>query len=364
MFYLALIILTCYYFIALVNITFPIKLSRKTMIFIWVCYIISLSVIGYYIVPNQDLDLYRMYRDIDNLRTGITTIYNTPFLLNNLIYMIVSKTNYNGWYAVISVVIIGGLELALIKEIYSKNKIVSGKALALYLLGCNANSFFVYLFIGRSFVVAAIYVYAYYIWKERNKIVFWILIFSSCFIHALGIVLLVFTIAYDFAKKKQSRGVNVLMIAIVFATAYVLSTDLPGRFFETINLEYFSLLQDKYHSYSLRGIEFQQGREMLFRALNMLYMLICIFYLWRKNNNKHMIWGFFIMITFACFNFSIIFERMPYVLGIALLPVLNDVLITSKGIMKKSFILFGAIILIMQTIWGIYEASLWLDFGI
>lgn len=363
LFNLSLSILACYYLIAFLLIVLPIKAAKNSIFFIWVCYVISLSIIGYYIVPSPSLDLYRIYEDIDNLRLGITTIFDSPFFLNNLIYWIVSKTDYNGWYAFISMMLIGGLELSIIKEYSSRYKI-NTKAAALYFFGCNANAFIVYLFIGRSFLVAALYVYAFYVWKEKKKKIFWLLALACCFIHSLGVVLLLLTLIYEFTKGKKTKRISVLMIVAIFIIAYLLSTDLPERILGIFNLDYFSFLQDMYQSYSLRGIEFQQGREMLFRTLNMLYMLICILYLWHKGNNRHMVWGFFIMITFVSFNFSIIFERMPYVIGVASFPVLNDVFSISKGIMKKSIVMIGALVLISQTIWGIYEAWLWLDFSI
>lgn len=363
MFYLALGILACYYLIILLLIVLPIKVSKNTILFMWVCHIISLAIIGYHIIPSPSLDLYRMYIEIDDLRVGSTTIFDSPFLLNNLIYWIVSKTNHNGWFAFISVVLIGGLELCIIKEYIRNNKIVT-KAVALYFLGCNSNSFIVYLFIGRSFLVAAIFVWAFYVLKEKNKKLFWLSTFACCLIHALGIILLLFAFTYEVVKKKKSKRINVLMVVIAFVIVYLLNTDLPEHILGMINLDYFSILQEKYQAYAIRGIEFQQRREMIFRTLNLSYILFCVFYLWRKGNSRHEIWGFFILITFAGYNFSILFERMPYVVGIAMLPILNDFLLVSKGILKKSVVIVGAFILISQTIWGVYETWAWLDFAI
>ena len=362
MFYIALVTLGSFYFFSLVLIIFPIKVSKNTLLYVWGCHILALAIMGYYIIPEPELDLYRLFQEIDGIRLGKNNVVNnSPFLILNIIYWFVSKTANNAWYPFFSILFIGGLEFCIIKNFVSNTNQYTTKITALYFLGCNANGFLVYPFSGRAFLVAALFVYAYYMWNTSNKKMFWILALICCLIHILGFVLVLFTILYEFIKLTKIN--NISFICILFI-AILLNTDLPLLFLELVELDYFNLLHLKYQAYLIRGLEFQQPIEMFFRTINLIYALICLWYLRKVGNKAYAIWEFFILITLCSFNFGIIYERMPFVIGIAMLPVLNAFFLKLKRPVNSIMFYAWACIWSAQIMWGIRETWAWLTFAV
>lgn len=359
MFYIALLILSFFYFFSLTVITFPIRVSRNVFLYIWACYVFALAVIGYYIEPSAELDLFRMYNTINELRAGQATVLDSsPFLILNVMYWLVSQTENNSWYAVLSILIIGSLEFAIINK-YIQNGAYVPKIFALFFLGCNANGFIVYTFIGRSFLVAVVFVYAYYVWRDVDKKIFWGLTIVCCLIHILGLVFMLFSILYELTMSHKLIRYGCILCIII-----ILHTNIPLQLFSLIPGEYSSLVLEKYQAYSIRGFEFQQPVEMWFRTINLLYALICLLYLQHIGNTQYEIWIFFTIITFCGFNFSIIYERMPFVIGVAMLPILQAIFMNVKRPVNAIIYYTLACIWFGQTLWGIREAYAWLSFNV
>lgn len=362
MFYLALVMIAVIALITVTATALPIRIKSSGFICIWLVYVLGMSIIAYYIEPSPSLDLYRIYQEIDAFRSGSRTIFDSPMIILNLVYWLVSKTNYNGWYSFISVLLTGLLQLNVIRN-YIKNNEYSSRAICLSFLACNSGCFVVYLFIGRSSFVAALFVYAYYIWHGKNRKVFWILMLCGSLIHTLGLILSLLTIVYDISFIKKSKRMYILTFTIVLAMGYVLQSDFSFLILERIGTGYGQMLSEKWRAYSIRGIEFQQQQEMMFRFISTFFLLISVLYLHYKKDSTYDLFAYFVMVMYAGFNISIIFERMPYVVCMASLPILNETFMKMKR-GRLLYLYIGAMIFLMVNVWGLYEASLWLDFRI
>lgn len=362
MFYLSVGVLASIFFATMVLLVCPVNLSKKQVLLFWQIYVIALAVLGFHINPGPLLDLYKAYQEIDLYRSGSISITNSPLILLNMFYWFVSKTNHNGWHVFIAVVVWGRCIGGILKEYIYKNKYYT-KAIILYFLAINGGCFIVHLLSGiRCSLATAIWGYAYYVWYKKNKKVFYCIMISTVFLHLFGGILLGLTVLYEYVLKKKNkyRIVSIILIAGFFI---ITNTNIMLYVLECFSGQYAEFLLDKWKAYAIRNYEFQQGREMMLRILGAFYFGICIFLTKAKNKTDNYIIWWFIVFMFVGFKMSILFERLPYAIGIGVLPLLNNIMkINSKP--KKFFLTYaGALVLYAQVVWGIYEVMIWMDFA-
>lgn len=341
---------------------YPVRLTVKQATGVWMLFIFTLASLGFLVEPSPELDLYRMYIEIDEFRDGSRKIFDSPLFAMNIIYWLVSHTNNNGWL-VFGTVVVWGLCIREILKQYLRNNTYNSKAVILYFFAANAGCFVVYLISGiRSTLTAAIWCYAYFIWYDRKQWIYYLLVLSSVFIHVFGLILLGLTFLYYFLQRKKSMSAYLITFFIIMVIGYILNNSSSLPFLSSAGIRYVDFVLDKIRVYSIRGYEFQQTREFLHRIMNGGFLLICLLHLHRKGEMKYEIFGFFILVMFAGYNMSILFERMPYVLGICTLPIINASVLTSKKIGKLVFISLGTVVFGLQLLWGVYETSIWINF--
>lgn len=362
MFYVARVLLIICLIVVLFGIVFPIKMSKIQLSILWFTYIISLAVIGYFINPGTSLDLYRMYMEINGFRAGSNTIFKSPMIITNFLYWLVSKTNNNGWLVVIGV-LIWGICIQRILAKYLDTHDYETRAVILYFLAANAGCFVIYLLSGiRCSLASAVWVYAYMKWYKEKKWKYYIFAGLTIFIHMLGLVLITFTEIYRVLQKKKNIWTYIAAFTTIALIGLFLNTDLGVRIVSMYNFGYAQFVTEAWNAYLLRGYEFQQQREMMFRIISGILYLLLVVQLHISKNRENEIWGFYILVMFAGFNMSILFERLPYVLGIASLPIINESALSKKGVSKVCFYVVFAIFTILQILWGVYEMSIWFDF--
>lgn len=344
-------------------IFFPVRMTRGQLIGFWTIYIILLAVFGFHIDPGYELDLYRIYKEIDAFRAGQSSITDSSMIIMNIVYWIIAKTNDNGWLVVITVLIWGACVGKVTSE-YLRSHRYDTRAVVLYYLAANGGCFVFYLLTNiRCSIVFAVWLYAYFIWYKRKRWVYYVLTVLMIFIHSVGILVMGLTLLYHFLKSKNRiRGYVITFVAILFIGYLLNNTEIVGNILSSMGTSYASYLSEKWQAYSIRGIEFQQGREMMFRILSSLLYFVLLIELHLKGNREYEIFGFFIMVMYVGINMSIIFERFPYLLGLSALPILNESSMTKRGIKKKIFYIGTFAILFGQIIWSIYEIMLWVNF--
>lgn len=343
---------------------FPIRLTKKQLGILWMIYIVSLATMAFFIELPQGIDLYRMYKKVDAFRSSGESVVFSAEVLVDIMYWLTAKTNENGWL-VFFIIIAFGICVKHIIYTYLDENSYTTKAVVLYFLAVNAGVFVVYLLTGvRSTLVAALWCYAYFKWYNKKKSVYYIIVGCSMFLHLLGLILLVLTWVYEILQKRKNMFSYIVTFGVILIIGYVLNSNIGIDFLASFSSDFTQFVGQKWQAYSNRGHEFQQGWELRFRIINSLYLLACLVFLHLKGNKKNQIFGFFILVMYAGFNMSILFERMPYVLGIASLPIINESINEAKKIGRILIGGMGIMIIGLQVCWGIYESYLWLDFGI
>lgn len=354
-------------FFLLVCMICPIRLTIRQIRGLWLIQIIAVACLSYLIKPGFSLDLYRIYNQINLFRDGRAEIFDTPFFVLNFFYWLVSKTPNNGWFPFFGVLIFGLFADGILKN-YLETNYYATKAVMLYFLASYGGFFVIYLLAGvRSVVVAAVWVYAYQKYFKNNKKRFFLIVTPTIFIHLLAIVLLVIVLLYSFCERKNTFKSYIIAIIIVGVVGYTLNSDIILSLIGRNNSAYLMMFSENWKAYRIRDYQFQQTGELILRAVTAIYYLVCSLYLSYKGNKKNNIIIFIVAIMFVGFNMSILFERLPYVLGIASLPILNEVT-TIQSDDKNSIVIsyllfiFGAIVIGAQFVWGVRECVLWLDF--
>lgn len=341
---------------------FPIHLTKKQIIVLWMIYIFSLAIIGYHIKPSYDMDLYKLFAEIDGFRAGTKKIFDSPLFITNILFWIVSKTYNNGWLVFLAV-IIWGLCIKGILNYYLNETECSLQAVVLYFLAANGGCFIIHLLSGiRCSLAVSIWCYAYFKWYKNKKKFYFCVASMTVFIHTIGIILIGLTILFYVLLRKKSIGAYFITFLSVLFCGYLLNTVQENDWLSSFNISYFNLLAEKLKAYAIRGYEFQQMRELLLRVFGSIYLFMCVAFLHFKRNTKYEIVGFFILVMFAGFNMSILFERMPYALGILALPIINESMIESKALGKFVIGYMGAMFFGAQVLWGVYEISIWINF--
>lgn len=342
---------------------FPIKLRSNQLILSWMIFIVALATMGLFIDPGRELDLYRIYGEINLVRAGNMSLADTPYKLVWVMYWLVSKTNRNGWI-VFMTVILWGICIAKIMQNYLRDNKYLTRNIIIYLLAALGGCFVVHLLSGiRCALAAAIWSYAYMNCYSTNKKKYYLLGCVSLLLHSLGGILLLGTLIYEILQKRKSIWSYVLCFGVIVLLGFVLNNIQMFSGFISNNSIYGELIGNKIASYSIRGADYQQSRELLFRIITSIYLFVCIYLLHRKGNTKYEIIGFFILVMYAGYNMSILFERMPYVLGICSLPIINETFYVKKNGKTVFFYGVGILVFTLQIMWGIYETVSWLHFS-
>lgn len=344
----------------------PFRTSYKAISRLWIIYIIAFAALAYHCEPSPSTDLYRLYQEIDTFRYGNASIFGGPYIVMNLVYWIVAKFPSNGWFPVFTILIWGFCTQGIVKK-YTKNRPFPTRQVIMYYLAANGGVFVVYLISGnRSTMVASLWCYAYYSWYEKEKSKYYIVMAVCAFVHLLTLILVGLTLLFGILNRRKSAVSYVITFGVVIVIGYVISSDMShiAALFGTGGI-YFENLYSKILVYSNRDSSFQQGREMMLRIIGALYLFLCIILLHKEGNKKYDIIGFLILIMFAGFKMSILFERMPYVLGCACLPILIDLMSNKHRKEVNNIVLrnVGFVVFLAQAAWGAYETILWLDFA-
>lgn len=341
----------------------PIRISNKQISVFWIMFIVLFAYVGFHVNPTPDLDIYRIYRYIDNYREGnITSIFATPTFIMNIVYWLIAHLKNNGWFVSLTIIIWGMLINGIFRQ-YSKKKIIVHQSVFIYFLASLGSFFVVYLISGSWCSIAVtLWAYAYYRWSEHKKWLFYVIGIMSIFIHSTGIVLMIFTIIFQVLQRKHNFKSYFFVFIAIVALGYVLNNPEIMKFTSKAGFSYGILISEKINAYSMRGVEFQQVRELLFRIVTSLFLLFSIGYLHLKNNMKNEIFGFFILVMFAGYNMSILFERIPYLLGVCSLPIFNETIMESKKGWNYFYIIMSLLLFGLQVAWGCYETKEWITF--
>ena len=74
-------------------------MTRGQLIGFWTIYIILLAVFGFHIDPGYELDLYRIYKEIDAFRAGQSSITDSSMIINEYCILDYSQKQMtmDGW---------------------------------------------------------------------------------------------------------------------------------------------------------------------------------------------------------------------------------------------------------------------------
>lgn len=350
LFYVTTILLFLYLLFMLLCIIFPIKLSVRAVINFWWFGIILFAIFAFYLDPIDSWDLSRLYRTVDYFRYGNAKITDDIFIVQNVLFWLVSKTGDNGWLVFIAILAWGGFVGGVIKQDIQSNK-YSTQAILIGFLSAYSAHYIIYLVSGiRSALVASMWVYAYFRWYKENKVMYYGIMITGGLIHLISPILMVLTFTYHLIRQKGKWWNYILVIVAVFIIGYVVNNNF-GDFFLRFNNDYMQMIGMKWNLYAdykneLRG-------EGFFRVLTLFTYLVCVYYLHKKGKQEYDIVGFITLIAFAGNNMDILINRLPYAIGVAAVPMINETVMTEQYGRRKLWLIVIGVPVALKFLWGL-----------
>lgn len=348
--YITAFLLLLYVMVIFCCIVFPVKFSPRTIVCFWWIGIILMAVFVFYLDPINGWDLNLLYRWVDDFRFGYSKITDNIFIVQNLILWLVSKTNDNGWLVFLAVIFWGACVSGVIKEYIYNNK-YNTQAILIGFLSAYSAHYIIYLVSGiRSALVTAMWVYAYYRWYKKSRGIYYGIMIAGMLIHLISPILMTLTFVYHLVRQKGKKWNYILVFAAIFVVGFFINNDF-SELFLGFNNEYMQMIGMKWSLYT--DYENQLRGEGFFRALTLVVYLVCVIYLHRKGNPKYDIIGFFILVAFAGNNMDILINRLPYALGIAAIPVINETVIVARSGKRELWLAAIGGPVVLKFMWGL-----------
>lgn len=316
----------------------------------WWTGIILLAAFSFYLNPIESWDLSRLYAAVDAYRYGNAKITDDIFVVQNIIFWLVSQTDNNGWLVFTAIIAWGGFVGSVIEQYIKQNR-YSTRAILIGFLSAYSAHYIIYLVSGiRTALVSAMWVYAYYRWYERNKNVYYGIMIAGLFIHLISPILMALTFVYHLIRQKGKRWNYIAVILAIFVIGYVVNNNF-GDFFLRFNNEYMQMIGLKWSLYTnyrneLRG-------EGFFRILTLIVYLVCVIYLHKKGKQEYDIIGFITLVAFAGNNMDILINRIPYAIGVAAVPMINETVMSVQGGKRKLWLIAIGVPIAFKFLWGI-----------
>lgn len=206
------------------------KTKQKNIKGIMIAYAIMLSLMGFFFVPNQQADLYRL-RELMNfyaqkpfsvLLSDYVAVSNTPVTL--VYYWIIGRTGIDGLLPFVTALIFY-LNVFYIFYDYSYKQKITGKALSFTLLIIMCNSSFLEVISGiRTMLSFSIVLRCMYneLYNNRSIIGHLLLYLIAAFIHPVSLVMVLLRFLFILFQKDESRKRKALLVALSIVTIVLL----------------------------------------------------------------------------------------------------------------------------------------------
>ncbi len=361
MFYIAVILLIIIIISYIFCLLFPVKLKPKYILGLWYIFIISFAIFCYYAEPSKSDDLYRHYANIDRIRNGRE--YNTYLLGVRIIFLLVSKLPENGWLPCLTILSWGYFISEIIKDYLYHNKYKT-KAVLIYFLvllgGCNI----FYLVSGiRCALVSSIWAYAYiifYLKGKKREFYIWEVLGAS--IHYIGIVFIILHIIYTFfiENKKRNNWLKYMIFLLLGALVTNLLPFLSGSlaYFTSDNSSVFNQKVNMYLSYE--GMVFF---ENFLKVLAMIIIFLCCIKIRNRKDAVIHIEIYFLLTILATSSMVIFVERIPYLVSIMALPIIDKTVNDLAASKRKLFYILSGSLYMLQFVYACHRMFSHIEFN-
>lgn len=334
------------------------RVTNKTIIVLWSLFIIALASFSFFAEPTSETDLYRHYANINWMRKiNRNVYYDSPLLVRNLLFFLISLSDNNGWLPVVSVLTFGFC-VGCVSYNYLKKHHVPARIAILYFGGClGCVSVFALITGIRNIMAFSIWYLGYYFFYSKREInnlnnikllifdiqrqkkysdkrivIYYVISLVAILIHPAALICFLMALIYYHLICGKWKQQMPLLFFLFFILMFFLKTSVLKRALDKLPISYASLLVEKLELYSnYKGVT---GRTSLFILIVILIFYGCnAIYLFTKNRCElnFSIFIIFMTIMAGCINIAFL-ERFIILIGILSLQVLHETyLVLSKN---------------------------------
>lgn len=300
----------------------PVRISAKGICLWWFLFVSSLAIFVWYAEPSVSDDLYRHYENINQIRNHGETIFNSsPLLVWRLMLWLVSLTDSNGWLPSMAV-LIWGYAIGKITYDYIKTHTYSTRIIFIYFIGLLGSCSVFYLVSGvRCATSMAIWAYAYYFYYNDSKKKFYIVSLVSMGLHLLPLFMLFLSFIYERIIRSTKKYVLLKTIIFVFLISLLVRSVVVPQLLQAMSTPYVALVAQKWFDYMDRGIE---DTVIVETRIKIFFLIVVLLIGLARKKIKIDFVSFIAITALSLIPMAILMERLPYFIGIYLLPTLNE----------------------------------------
>lgn len=325
MFYVSAILMIIIALLFALCFILPGNISQKVILRLWYVFIFSLAIFSFFVEPSVSDDLYVHYYNIDQFRNGYS-MKNASLVGVNFIFWLVSRQPYDGVLPFMSVIIFGVCIAEIAKEYYKEQSYNTKNMLLYFILAMGSCNVF-YIISGiRCSLVAVLWGLAYvklYRYKKLNKFIIVELLLSL--VHYIAILFFLIHLSYlilmKVNKKKAWISSAIVYLIFIFITK---NSNLIAQILLIFSSNVSGSLSQKWIVYTT---EYTGGMEIEnnLRFIIIIILVVCYFYPRRekKEIEKYVLYMSAIYLS-TNIGFAIIAERLPYLIGVLSLPMIDN----------------------------------------
>lgn len=260
-------------------------LTKKHKKYYILFFCIALGMVGFYIEPIRDLDLYRYFNQMDimqqlDFKEFILEYIFQPELISNLIFYFVAKIDAYGLLCMIAVIVSYYIVIKCVLD-YSDRKniklIERVVVLVLVLSVMTFSHFAVRIRNNIGIVICAYAFYREYVQEKKNWLTK-VLYILPCFIHTSMLFGVIIRMILFLKKKYLKIALIIIMLILFFGTNFII---ILGDLLS--NVAMFSSYSTKISAYIVNNTEYEPTNVKVKFAF-MLFMLLNIIYVIKKYN--------------------------------------------------------------------------------
>ncbi|PGT89046.1 EpsG family protein [Bacillus sp. AFS040349] len=214
------------FFFLITSFIFP----REKLNYYFLLISFILAIIGFFVVPNNTMDLYKHYQVLEAIRiSGIEVVSNHNYYdslpIFRIYFYLISFLQYNGFLPAITVFITYALTFKTIYKLgirYNVSKL--GMLLAMLFFVGTFN--YLGLLSGiRNMLAFSVFAYFLYIdlVEKKNSLFCWLIYILLCFFHSSTVVLVLFRLLLYLYNKFTGKIINIVLIAWSFGSFMIIN---------------------------------------------------------------------------------------------------------------------------------------------
>ncbi|MCM1262985.1 MAG: EpsG family protein [Butyrivibrio sp.] len=285
-----------------IGLILPIRCRNNTIKVTWIIFIVALSIIAFWAEPSVSDDLYKHYKQIDDVCAGRD---HSGMVVWRILLYGIGKTGEKGFLPALTVLIFGASIYCLISNRMKSNKL-SMRTFSIYIIilfgGC---SIFIIISGIRNVLVFSIWILAYYkLYKEGHKTLYYLACISLCLIHYSIIFVLAVQGVYELVKKKNKSIKIVLLLIMGLAPSVIIWL---GQVLAKYSNLYVQTLVGKVDGYAGEEAYYKVNIWYIFLPISTLAIFIILLKVRKCKFIDNDDWGLISLYTYITLTVSITF---------------------------------------------------------